>query len=584
MVIGIDFGMTCTGVAFSQAPRWSDPKTFQQWTSFISELANKVPSKVAYTTATNELQSWGLYCNQEDNRTIVQELFKLNLDPEYHDPYEYAPTTEQARNWYFDYLRYVHDHIVQHFLCRVPQWTSAPIEFVFSVPTTWRNPKMVADIEMIIRSAGFGRDGPLHSACVTLNEAEAAAVAVARQHLAFNDVLMVCDAGGGTSDVSILKLCSHPGEATKLVPLVPVEGGWFGSALIDMRAQQLLIERLSRISTYLQISPHEAAQQMIEGRFERFKCSFGAEGSDIPTLPLKVPGIPAGSYFPEVGIINSQMIITREELQNMFDEQVNGIINLIDSQLQKLIQYQESDQVSFLVLSGGLGASPYLRRRIIYHFQGGAGRVHQNSQSIKVILAEQPQLAVVHGLVAERTQMVTQGVVAIRERRSRLSYGVVCDQTYREQKHLGEHVVRDPRDGKRWAKAQIEWIIKQGDKVPTEGVAKEFRAKIQRTQVNYPWKAQIVMSSYVAEQLPPSMAHEGVTTLCIVESNLSGVKMKAKNQHWWNSKKKHSMAEFALKVIPGSADIKFQLWSDQRMISKDHQNLEILWDDTQQTD
>ena len=57
--------------------------------------------------------------------------------------------------------------------------------------------------------------------------------------------------------------------------------------------------------------------------------------------------------------------------------------------------------------------------------------------------------------------MITQGVVAIQERRSRLSYGVVCDQVYKEEKHIGEHVVRDPRDGKRWAKAQIEWIIKQ---------------------------------------------------------------------------------------------------------------------------
>ena len=120
--------------------------------------------------------------------------------------------------------------------------------------------------------------------------------------------------------------------------------------------------------------------------------------------------------------------------------------------------------------------------------------------------------------------------------------------------------------------------------MPTEGVAKEFQAKIQRTQVNHPWKAQVVMSPYAVERLPRSMAHEGVTTLCIIESSLSGVKLKMKNHHWWNSKEKHSLAEFVLKVIPGSADIKFQLWSNQKIISKDHQNLKIVWNNTPQED
>jgi hypothetical protein len=74
---------------------------------------------------------------------------------------------------------------------------------------------------------------------------------------------------------------------------------------------------------------------------------------------------------------------------------------------------------------------------------------------------EDSQLAVAHGLVADRVQMVTQRVTAIRDRPARLSYGVVCDQLYKEEKHAGENVFTDARDGKRWARFQIEWIIKQ---------------------------------------------------------------------------------------------------------------------------
>jgi hypothetical protein len=71
------------------------------------------------------------------------------------------------------------------------------------------------------------------------------------------------------------------------------------------------------------------------------------------------------------------------------------------------------------------------------------------------------QLAVANGLVADRVQMITQGIVAVQERPSRMSYGVVCDQVYKKKEHVGEYVIKDPRDGKLWAKAQIEWIIKE---------------------------------------------------------------------------------------------------------------------------
>jgi hypothetical protein len=170
---------------------------------------------------------------------------------------------------------------------------------------------MVADIEAMIRIAGFGNDGPWHRASVTLNEAEAAAISVARQYLRYDDVLMVCDAGGGTSDVSVLKMTSQQGEATRLMPLLPVEGGWFGSALIDMAAMQLIIKRLECMGQNYIADPHGVAQKMMSGRFERFKCAFGGEGTDVPMLPLQIPGIPPGINYPEVGVFDSSIVITR---------------------------------------------------------------------------------------------------------------------------------------------------------------------------------------------------------------------------------------------------------------------------------
>ena len=277
----------------------------------LSDLANKVPSKIAYSRSTGKVHSWGFYCPEDDPDVEVHELFKLNLDPAYVDPYEGAPSTLEARRWYLDYLRCIYSHVTQYFSNRVPGWESATVQFVFSVPTTWRNPKVVADIEAIVKKAGFGSGGTLHTARVTLNEAEAAAIAIARQDVQFNDLVMVCDAGGGTTDVSVLKLRSQPGEETNLMPMLPVEGGWYGSALIDMATQQLLVDRLNPIRDRLQASPEEAAQTMINSTFERFKCAFGGEKTDIPKLPFPVLGLPAGSNLPEAGVVNSYLIITR---------------------------------------------------------------------------------------------------------------------------------------------------------------------------------------------------------------------------------------------------------------------------------
>lgn len=58
------------------------------------------------------------------------------------------------------------------------RWEDAKIEFVFSVPTTWK-PTTVERFRKIILAAGFGSSAN-HTASIGLTEAEAAAVHTAR--------------------------------------------------------------------------------------------------------------------------------------------------------------------------------------------------------------------------------------------------------------------------------------------------------------------------------------------------------------------------------------------------------------------
>ncbi len=71
------------------------------------------------------------------------------------------------------------------------------------------------------------------------------------------------------------------------------------------------------------------------------------------------------------------------------------------------------------------------------------------------------QLAVVHGLVLARVQEEGPGPDPLDMRCCPISIGIVGREAYDPVKHLGELVVEDPFDKKRWAERQINWVLVQ---------------------------------------------------------------------------------------------------------------------------
>ena len=63
----------------------------------------------------------------------------------------------------------------------------------------------------------------------------------------------------------------------------------------------------------------------------------------------------------------------------------------------------------------------------------------------------------------DRIQTIGRGSMIFKERCCRVSYGVRCREEYSESNkaHVGQKVVLDPRDGKRYVENQIDWFVKQ---------------------------------------------------------------------------------------------------------------------------
>ncbi|KAH9836420.1 Hsp70 family chaperone [Teratosphaeria destructans] len=578
IVVGIDFGMTSTGVAYSTAPEWAEPRTIMHWPGKASwETRSKVDTCVSYSAITQTLQNWGFECDEDDPSVEVNKLFKLFLDPRYVDNSGCAPSQDEIKQWYVDYLASLHLYVQRYCQERIPRFASKNVEWLFSIPTTWKEPSMMAEIERMIREAAFGKQSE-HRISVSLTEAEAAAIYVSKQQMQRGDIFLVCDAGGGTTDINILKVISASRGGTQLEPLQWNEGAAIGSTLIDYKVEKLLLERLARIQGVLDTDPEAIVRDMIRTRFMSYKCAFGSSAMNAPSLILPIPGMPPGQDIEYAGIENSNLILLGEELQRIFDEQIAKICSLIDTQLQIVMNTHIGEKISYLVLSGGLGSSPYVRRKLQERYERTCGLQPYNARNMTVLIASEPQLAVVHGLVLARAQALRGGSEILSVRKCPLSYGIVCREVYDPAKHRGEEVTKDPYDNKKWAEGQVSWFIKQGQLVSIkDGVSQRFRHKVALGREREPWRTKIVTSSLPPDQLPRSLKSGGVQQVCTVETVLDASDMVLRNDKWYHLRKMYSIAEFDVRLLVGTG-LHFEIWGRKGCMSRGHEEIAVHWE------
>jgi hypothetical protein len=182
--------------------------------------------------------------------------------------------------------------------------------------------------------------------------------------------------------VNLLKVRSID-QRTELEPLDHVEG----STLIDFKIAQHVSERLELIKEHLEGGIPFLAEEMLAGQFLTVKHSF--PNPTVEQFSLDVKGLADSHTFPEAGITKSRMVIERATLKDVFDQQLNRIFDLIDGRLLGLEARSPNEQVSYVILSGGLSSPPHLyevKRRYEMNF----GFRLNNTASIRVMRVLEP--------------------------------------------------------------------------------------------------------------------------------------------------------------------------------------------------
>ncbi|OCL09960.1 hypothetical protein AOQ84DRAFT_402945 [Glonium stellatum] len=608
IIVGIDLGLTCTGVAFYPSGEDTTVAVISEWPGSDDKVIKKVPTSLYYSAGNRHPKKWGFECpgpGSTEQGMRVKDRFKLYLVEEFFQRTfgglgDCAPGNfEDVQMWFEDFLTLLYKEIEKCVSKRLKldDWRATKVEYLFSVPTTWDDHLGVLDIfKAIATRAGFG-ESEEHSIEVSLNEAEAAAVytAASQKHrhsvgilnhnacsadassrLREGDTILVCDIGGGTTDVAVLKVTTiksfrGPGgkeEVTELGHLDCVEGAAIGSVQIDESFEKEATERLEFTSydeNGIDASKiRSTAEYMAKTHFQSIKMNFGKD--DVETLPeiaLRVPGLRQSYSNPDARIREGRMIFSLDEITDMFDKQVREIFKLIDRQLQNLEDRDPSEEVSHFVISGGLGSSRYVQDRIKQRYE-----YHQNGKGIKILISTDPQLAVCKGLVLDRVFRQNYEIAILPTAHCSASYGIIVNELYDKKKHDNQRnlVKRENKiDGKWYAVGQIHWLILKGEAINRhEPVSHMFRRITNIDTPEITWNDAVAISKLDRARLPSSIYEGDAKKLCGITSTLNVGQiqhntedMRKKRKHFLKPRSEYFEIQQKVLVNIGSVDLRF---------------------------
>jgi molecular chaperone DnaK (HSP70) len=240
IVVGVDYGTTYTGVSWVESTKkhLEDVQIIRAWPGPSKEASEtwKTPSRIAYASENNNgnttFDQWGyLVTPRMKSYSWTKLLLDMNAEAsEFDDPalgdlarsqgdgLLKVPYHKSAKDVAADYL----SNIYQYFMAELEKRISpevvrvTPLEFWFTVPAMWDDKAKKTTYDAA-KQAGFAlRPG---DSMFLLPEPQAAAVAVLKtlttdeisNQIGVGDGILVCDAGGGTVDLTTYCITqAHP--------------------------------------------------------------------------------------------------------------------------------------------------------------------------------------------------------------------------------------------------------------------------------------------------------------------------------------------------------------------------------------
>lgn len=303
-------------------------QVINDWPGSGDRGERKVPTTLIYN-ADGSLSSWGFMCADDDDTMpgkTRREFFKIFIDngtlqaAQNQGLTSVPRSVDEAAGFLTDYLRQIYRHIKDTIENQTGKrysggWAGMSVSFLFSVPTTWTSMGIINTFKGIIRNAGFGVEGMRHSAEVDLTEAEAASVATLKTSaidFKVNSIFLTVDAGGGTTDLALMKVTSVDAAFPQMSQVAAVNGIGIGSSLIDGAFVALVTQRLqANPDAQMQLPGDLALRLSRSHRFKNIKHKFGEAVHMEAVFRIPIEGVSYDYSHPGMRIENGRMLFNK---------------------------------------------------------------------------------------------------------------------------------------------------------------------------------------------------------------------------------------------------------------------------------
>ncbi|KAF5514242.1 Heat shock 70 kDa protein 12B [Colletotrichum fructicola] len=511
LVIGIDFGTTFSGVAWSTAADFArnEINLVTSWPGSGTQEA-KAPTELFYEYGQ---VMWGydipldadpirwfklLLVKDED---LTKEL--RNSEPLVHARKFVDETEKKPVELIADYLRALFEHTLYVIRKARGQSVLDALRFhvVITVPAIWQDYAR-RDMEQAAEMAGIMDSRPAGQTKLTFApEPEAAALSTlyeSGRNLNKGDVFVICDAGGGTVDLISYEVTNNKPLAIKEVG--EGTGGLCGGVFIDKAFEKACRDRLGR--KWGRLSPAVIKDLMKKEWEVAIKSTFKPDTKRsnreyIVGFPLETFRTPSDSFddlSKQPLIKNGRIHFQQSHIKGMFAGSFRGIDTLVNNQIRMALK--KKSKVTGIILVGGLGTSPYLYEHLKdKHSTSNVSEILQ-SGGIK------PRTAICRGAIYKGFLEKPSGTIVppieVTSTVSRYSYGIKYVTEYNEAQHLREDKMWD---GSQWrARNQIKWYLKRGAVVPKSPVRYSFYEYIKDVD---DFDGTLNITLWVCEELDP---------------------------------------------------------------------------------
>ncbi|EAT85318.2 hypothetical protein SNOG_07852 [Parastagonospora nodorum SN15] len=560
LIVGVDFGTTYSGVAAVYSASPEDIDIIKTWPGGNGITSDKVPTEIGYSEATTQSGStssletftrpaqtikWGFQFKPEETRLRCVKLF---LDRNQKLPCFVSPleTAAQLRKYektvmeaVSDYLAQIYKHTMETLTRRYGQafMGMTMVQFVLTVPAVWSDSAKDATLKAA-EKAGMGKRHELQ----LISEPEAAAVytlkAIQPNYLKIGDNFIVCDAGGGTVDLIAYKIL-------QLNPLRVEEsavgtGGLCGSAFLNYRFEDHVKLRIGTERYNWMREKKQKTWDMGLKYFEEFvKRNFNEEEHAEVNIPL--PGLPDDE---EAGLDSGFLIMSAEQVKEIFDPVVEQVISLVEGQVESI------RQKGGLVASGraitctaGSSRTSIRRPPPPYTERPTHAAALSAPQSVEIYHPIHAWTAVVRGAVLRGLE----GSMVV-SRRSRWHYGTSYATVFDEAKH--------PISDRYWSPLWERWMGAQ--------VSETTPISFHYTRNFRPGQSLIVEDDLIAcdAEVAPDSFRKGLTNVCTLTTDLNTVPKSLFTRLTTTKGVEFDNLDFTLDMRIASAGLVFELKVD----------------------